>query len=70
MDRIIETADGFDVVVNGRTFGTWRSRAEAAGGLAVERRREADRRESEESKRLIAQADAETQRHHEWRNRD
>ena len=42
MDRIIETADGYDVIVAGRTFGTWRSKREAAGGLAVEQRRASD----------------------------
>jgi hypothetical protein len=36
MNRIIETPDGFDIEVNGRRFGTWRSRAEASAGLKTE----------------------------------
>ena len=43
MDRIIETQDGYDVIVDGKTYGTWRSKAEAAAGLHVEQRRAAAR---------------------------
>ena len=43
MDRIIETQDGYDVIVDGKTYGTWRSKAEASGGLQVEQRRAAAR---------------------------
>ena len=43
MDRIIETQDGYDVIVNHKRFGTWRSKREAAGGLQVEQRRNAAR---------------------------
>ena len=39
MNRIIETPAGFDCIVNGQQFGTWRSRAEAHGGMQVEVRR-------------------------------
>ncbi len=39
MDRIIETAEGYNCIVNGRIFGTWRSRAEAVAGMATEQRR-------------------------------
>lgn len=69
MDRIVKTADGYDCIVDGRRFGTWRSRAEATAGMVTERRRAAEREEAE-SARQIAYADAETQRHHEWRNRE
>lgn len=37
--RIIETPHGFDTIVNGQTFGTWRSRAEAKAGMQVEEQR-------------------------------
>ena len=43
MDRIIETQDGYDVIVNHQRFGTWRSKREAAGGLQVEQLRNAAR---------------------------
>ena len=43
MDRIIEWQHGFDVMVDGCRFGTWRSKAEAAAGLEVEQRRAAAR---------------------------
>ena len=43
MDRIIEWQHGFDVIVDGCRFGTWRSKAEAAAGLEVEQRRAAAR---------------------------
>ena len=36
MNRIVETPDGFDCIVNGVQFGTWRSRAEAKAGMATE----------------------------------
>ena len=39
MDRIIETQDGYDVIVNHQRFGTWRSKREAASGLQVEQLR-------------------------------
>ena len=42
-DRIIEWQHGFDVMVDGCRFGTWRSKAEAAAGLEVEQRRAAAR---------------------------
>ena len=42
-DRIIECQHGFDVMVDGCRFGTWRSKAEAAAGLEVEQRRAAAR---------------------------
>ena len=43
MDRIIETADGFDCIVGGNRFGTWRSRREATAGMATEKRRLRDK---------------------------
>lgn len=36
MNRIIEHTDGFDCVVDGERFGTWRSRREALAGLQTE----------------------------------
>lgn len=39
MDRIVETDTGFDCIVNGERFGTWRSKAEAGAGMAVEQKR-------------------------------
>lgn len=38
-DKVFETRDGWYAVVAGRTFGCWRSRGEAIGGMHVERRR-------------------------------
>ena len=43
MDRIIETQYGYDVIVNNKQHGTWRSESEAAGGLRVEQRRDVER---------------------------
>lgn len=42
-DHIIETEDGFDCIVRNRRFGTWRSHAEARGGMQTEQRRAAER---------------------------
>jgi len=61
MDRVIETMDGFDCIVDGETFGTWRSRREAEAGMKVEQDRVAHRR------RLDGLTDAEIQRYIEWR---
>ena len=36
MNSIIETKDGFDCIVSGVQYGTWRSRAEASAGMATE----------------------------------
>ena len=69
MNRVIETADGFDCIVDGKQFGTWRSRREASAGMATEIGR-AKAREDAESERQMALVDAEVQRHHEWCNRD
>ena len=66
MNRIVETPDGFDCIVNELQFGTWRSRAEAKAGMATEVQRAADRDQAE-SDRLIEQTNAEVRRHHEWR---
>ena len=68
-DRIVETAYGYDVIVSGQRFGTWRSKAEAAGGLAVEQRRRAEREEAD-SARAIACTETKIRDYHEWRNRD
>lgn len=46
MNRIIETADGFDIEIDGERHGSWRSRAEASAGLFVEEQR-ARRRKAE-----------------------
>lgn len=43
MDRVIETPDGFDCIVQGKRFGTWRSRGEARAGMETEQRRAAAR---------------------------
>ena len=69
MDRIISVQDGFDCIVGNRQFGTWRSRGEAAAGMATEQRRLAEREEAE-SQRLMAQTDATIREYHEWRMRD
>ena len=67
MNRVIETQDGFDCIVEGQRFGSWRSRAEAAAGMVTEVARH-EVREKAESQRLMAQTDAATQDYHEWRN--
>lgn len=69
MDRIVETQHGYDVIVDGTRYGTWRSRGEASAGLVTEQIRAKDRAAAE-TERDMAYIDAETQRHHEWRNRD
>lgn len=69
MARFIETSDGFDFMLDGKRHGTWRSKSEAVAGLHTEMERKR-RRDDEESARQMAYTDAETQRHHEWRNRD
>lgn len=38
-DKIFENSEGFGCVVEGRTFGLWRSRGEAKAGLKTEQRR-------------------------------
>ena len=38
-DKVIEKDDGWYCVVGGREHGSWRSRAEAVGGMQVEQRR-------------------------------
>lgn len=43
MDRLIETPDGFDCIVDGQRFGTWRSKGEAQAGLQTEQTRLANR---------------------------
>ena len=44
MDRIIETEQGYDCVVEDRRFGTWATRAAAVAGMAVEQDRASRRR--------------------------
>lgn len=39
MDRIVETEHGYDCIVKGVRYGTWRSKGEARGGLATEQAR-------------------------------
>ena len=53
MTRIIETPVGFDFVLNGERHGTWRSKAEAKGGLAVE----IERDRVQERTQMLAMAD-------------
>lgn len=69
MDRIVETQDGYDCIVGGVRYGTWRSKGEAAAGMATERTR-ADARMAAEVAREMARLDASVQEYHEWRNRD
>ena len=38
-DKVVSVEGGFDCIVNGRQFGTWRSYAEARLGMKVEQRR-------------------------------
>jgi hypothetical protein len=38
-NRIVETPDGFDVIIGAKRHGTWRSRGEAKAGMEVELRR-------------------------------
>lgn len=42
-DRVIETPDGFDCIVAGRQFGTWRTSARARAAMRVEQKRAAAR---------------------------
>lgn len=53
MTRIVETADGYEFTLDGKRHGTWRSRAEASGGLKVELLRK-ERPEAEDEARQIA----------------
>jgi hypothetical protein len=69
MTRIVETANGYEFTLDGQRYGTWRSKAEAAGGLSVELRRK-KQRETEESVREIEALDASVRAFHEWRLRD
>ena len=68
-DRVVSVPGGFDCIVRGRQFGTWRSRNEAQAGLLTEQRR-ADKCEAEESAREIELIDARTRDYHEWCNRE
>jgi hypothetical protein len=36
MNMIRETPEGFDCIVNGKRFGTWRSHGEAKAGMQTE----------------------------------
>lgn len=42
-DHVFEKPEGWYAAVNGNVYGTWRSRAEALGGMEVEQRRAATR---------------------------
>lgn len=57
MDRIIETDDGFDIVVNSTRHGTWRSKAEARAALEVEQRRAARQAQVDKLCRTEAEVD-------------
>jgi hypothetical protein len=39
MGTVIETQHGFDCIVGGKRYGTWRSRGEANAGMATEEAR-------------------------------
>lgn len=44
-DRVFQLRDGWYCMVDGRTFGTWVSRAIAVAGMRVEQRRLAKRQD-------------------------
>lgn len=52
MDRVVETTDGFDCIVEGRRFGTWATRPLARAGMKVEQERAHAHRWCETNKEL------------------
>lgn len=43
MDRIVETEGGFDIIVGGRRFGSWRTRREAVNARRAEQQRQQEK---------------------------
>jgi len=46
-DRVVEVDQGFDCIVQGRTFGTWATRELAKAGMRVEQDRANQRKASQ-----------------------